>query len=145
METAADGPVMRWLLDTNYLSELRKSERANRGVLAWSLGHDPVQAAVSVVSVGEIRKGIENKRRTDLPQARALAEWFAGVLVEFETNILPVTIEIAQRWGLLLSKVAGAERDMLIAATALEHDLTLVTRNVSDFAGTGVRVVNPWK
>ena len=145
METAADGPVMRWLLDTNYLSELRKSERANRGVLAWSLGHDPVQAAVSVVSVGEIRKGIENKRRTDLPQARALAEWFAGVLAEFENNILPVTIEIAQRWGLLLSKVAGAERDMLIAATALEHDLTLVTRNVSDFAGTGVRVVNPWK
>ena len=136
---------MRWLLDTNYLSELRKSARANRGVLAWSFAHDAAQAAMSVVSTCEIRKGIEDKRRTDPMQARVLDEWLAGVLAEFESNLLPVTNEIAQRWGLLLSKVRKAERDMLLAATALEHDLTLVTRNVRDFAGTGVRVLNPWK
>ena len=88
---------MRWLLDTNYLSELRKSERANRGVVAWSLAHDPAQAAVSVVSICEIRKGIEDKRRNDPVQAGVLDEWLAGVLDEFEGPILPVTNEIAQR------------------------------------------------
>lgn len=136
---------MRYLLDTNLLSELRKEDRANQGVLAWAMANDTGQSAVSVVSICEVRRGIEEKRRKDLAQARVLEHWLAGVLVEFATSILPVTAEIADRWGCLLAKAKGPERDLLIAATALEHDLTVVTRNVADFARTGVRIVNPWK
>ena len=82
---------MRYLLDTNLLSELRKEDRANQGVLAWAMANDTGQSAVSVVSICEVRRGIEEKRRKDLAQARVLEHWLAGVLVEFATSILPVT------------------------------------------------------
>ena len=136
---------MRYLLDTNFLSELRREDRANRGVLAWRMANATAQLAISVVSVCEIRQGIEAKRRTDPAQAGVLERWLAEILIEFAANFLPVTIEIADRWGILLAKINRGERDMLIAATALEHDLTLVTHNVSDFEDTGVRILDPWK
>jgi toxin FitB len=136
---------MRYLLDTNFLSELRKAQRANVGVLKWASANDSVLAALSVVTIAEIRKGIEKKRRTDISQARVLEAWFGGVLTEFASNILPVTLEIAERWGKLMAAHESHERDLLIAATALEHGLTVITCNASDFAGTGVRIVNPWK
>ncbi len=136
---------MRYLLDTNFISELRKGDRANRGVQAWAMGNDSSLCALSVVTLAEIRRGIEDKRRTDSRQAHAIERWFDTILVEFAENILPVTIEIADRWGRLLSTTQLPEQDLLLAATALEHGLTVVTRNVVDFEGSGARFHNPWK
>ncbi len=136
---------MRYLLDTNVLSELRKEGRGNRGVKAWALAHDPAQSAISVASAAEIRCGIENVRSTDPQQAEAIERWLDGLLVEFAANLLPVTGSIADRWGRLMSATDRRDRDLLLAATALEHDLTVVTRNDEDFRGTGVRIHNPWK
>jgi toxin FitB len=136
---------MRYLLDTNFISELRKGDRANRGVQAWAMGNDSGLCALSVVTLAEIRRGIEDKRRTDTRQAHAIEKWFDTILIEFAENILPVTIGIADRWGRLLSATQLPEQDLLLAATALEHGLTVVTRNVMDFEGSGARVHNPWK
>jgi toxin FitB len=136
---------MRYLLDTNFISELRKGDRANRGVQAWAMGNDSGLCALSVVTLAEIRRGIEDKRRTDTRQAHAIEKWFDTILIEFAENILPVTIGIADRWGRLLSATQLPEQDLLLAATALEHGLTVVTRNVTDFEGSGARVHNPWK
>ena len=136
---------MRYLLDTNFISELRKEDRANRGVQAWALANDPAQCALSVITIGEIREGIEDLRARDLPQAKAIEKWLAKQVVEFADNILPVTTQIADRWGRLMSVTELPDWDLMVAATALEHDLSVVTRNVKHFAGTGVRIVNPWK
>ena len=136
---------MRYLLDTNFISELRKEDRANRGVQAWALANDPAQCALSVITIGEIREGIEDLRARDLPQAKAIEKWLAKQVAEFAGNILPVTTEIADRWGRLMSVTELPEWDLMVAATALVHDLSVVTRNVKHFAGTGVRIVNPWK
>lgn len=136
---------MRYLLDTNFISELRKGDRANRGVQAWALANDAALCALSVITLAEIRRGIEDKRRTDIRQAHAIEKWFDSILIDFAENILPVTIGIADRWGRLLSATQLPEQDLLLAATALEHGLTVVTRNVSDFEGSGARVHDPWK
>ena len=136
---------MRYLLDTNFISELRKEHRANRGVLAWALAHDPMQCALSVITIGEIRSGIENCRLRDLTQAIALEKWLGEQLEVFSANILPITLGIADRWGRLISAAGPSDADSLIAATALEHDLTVITRNVTDFESSGVRFYNPWK
>lgn len=136
---------MRYLLDTNAISELRKRERGNRGFQNWVSANQPSLWALSVITVGEIRKGIEGLRGTDRIQAGNLEGWLNGVLDEFAGQFLPVTLTVAERWGGIAAATGISDADGLIAATALEHDLTLVTRNVRDFAGTGVRVVNPWK
>lgn len=136
---------MRYLLDTNFISELRKNERANRGVQAWALANDPAQTAISVITIGEIREGIEDCRARDLPQAKAIEKWLAEQIALFGENLLPVTLDIAGRWGRLMSATRLPDTDLLLAATALEHDLTVITRNVADFKGTGVRILNPWK
>jgi predicted nucleic acid-binding protein len=136
---------MRYLLDTNFISELRKEDRANRGVLAWGLAHDPMLCALSVITIGEIRSGIENSRLRDLTQAIAIEKWLGEQLVLFSNNILAVTVDIADRWGKLISQTRLPPQDLLLAATALEHDLTVITRNVADFESSGARVYNPWK
>ena len=136
---------MRYLLDTNFISELRKGDRANRGVQTWAMDNDSSLSALSVVTIAEIRKGIENKRRTDTRQADAIESWLQTILVKFSTNILPVTIDIADRWGRLLSNSQLPLNDSLLAATALEYGLTVITRNVADFEGSGVQFHNPWK
>ena len=135
---------MRYLLDINFISELRKEHRANRGVLAWGLAHDPMLCALSVITIGEIRSGIENSRLRDLTQAIAIEKWLGEQLVLFSNNILGVTVEIADRWGRLISQTRLPPQDLLLAATALEHDLTVITRNVMDFESSGARVYNPW-
>ena len=142
---APGGIVMRYLLDTNAISEVRKRERGNRGFQNWASSNQPSLWALSAVTVGEIRKGIEGRRSADPVQARNLERWLNGVLAEFADQFLPVTLAVAERWGRLAGTLEISDADGLIAATALEHDLTLITRNVSDFAGTGVRVINPWK
>lgn len=136
---------MRYLLDTNFISELRKGDRANRGVQTWTLVNDPALCALSVVTIAEIRKGIEDKCRTDTRQAHQIERWLEGLLEDYSSNILPVTLAIADRWGRLLSTTQLPEKDLLLAATALEHGLTVITRNVVDFEGSGARFHNPWK
>ena len=136
---------MRYLLDTNFISELRKRDRANRGVQAWAMNNDSGLCALSVITLGEIRKGIEDKRRTDIQQANVIERWLDTVVTEFSENILTVNVEIADRWGRLVSTAKLPSVDLLLAATALEHDLTVITRNTADFEGSGARFHNPWK
>lgn len=136
---------MRYLLDTNFISELRKGDRANRGVQAWAIANDPAQWSLSVLTIGEIRTGIEDCRDTDPAQAAALEKWLTAQVTKFSANILAVTLDIADRWGRLMSATRLPDTDLLLAATALEYDLTVVTRNVADFRDSGVRLVNPWK
>ncbi len=132
---------MRFLLDTNILSELRKAARANVNVMTWweeSAG----SSFVSVLSLGEIRQGIEGVRPRDPGQAEAIERWLDQTRAQFSGLILPVTEEISERWGRLPSSQMLPAVDALIAATALEHGLTIATRNVRDFERCGVRVVN---
>jgi predicted nucleic acid-binding protein len=136
-----------FLLDTNIPSEMTRS-RPQPSVSAWLDDADDDQLYFSVVSLGEILKGVtlvsESKRRRQLQQwlDETLRPWFEG-------RILPVNQPIAERWGVLAGQCQMKGRalkvvDGLIAATALEHDLTVVTRNVKDFASLGVTVFNPW-
>ncbi len=136
---------MRYLLDTNFISELRKGDRANRGVKAWAMSHDSALWALSVITIGEIRKGIEELRRRDTRQAHAIEGWLTTIHEEFSDKILPVSLEIADRWGRLMATNQLPPSDMLLAATAMEHGLTVITRNTTDFEGSGASFHNPWK
>ncbi|HDR9474406.1 type II toxin-antitoxin system VapC family toxin [Burkholderia multivorans] len=136
-----------YLVDTNVISEIRKRDRANKGVIAFfrKAAEDDVDLYLSVITVGELRRGVEIIRhRGDKPQATRLENWLDGVLREFGRNILPVDEEVGQLWGRLRVPHAEHALDKLIASTALIHDLTVVTRNVDDFIGTGARVQNPF-
>ncbi len=134
-----------FLVDTNVVSELRKLERMNPGVREWFDATPPNDMFLSVITVGEIRKGIEEKRLRDPAQAEALDRWMARMLTIFAGHTLPITEAIADRWGALCPGQPLPPADGLIAATALVHDLTLVTRNTGDFDRGGVRALNPWK
>lgn len=137
-----------YLVDTNVIDEVRKRDRADKGVMAFfrKAAQDDADLYLSVVTIGELRRGVEIIRhRGDQPQAKRLETWFDGVLREFASNILAVDQEIGQLWGRLRVPHPEHSLDKLIAATALIHDLTVVTRNVDDFAGTGTRVLNPFK
>ena len=135
---------MPYLLDTNVLSELRKGRRANPEVLGWAEARRRDAHYVSVLSLGEVRRGIEMLRGRPRTQRAELEAWLERLTRDYEDAILGVTAEVADRWGRL-----GAIRplpvvDGLLAATALEHGLTLATRNVKDFRGLGVEVENPF-
>ncbi|CAG9164941.1 Toxin FitB [Cupriavidus laharis] len=136
-----------FLADTNVISEVRKRQRANKGVLAFfhQAAKDNAAIYLSVVTVGELRRGVELIRwRGDAQQAAMLEAWLGTVLVDFAQNILPADADVGQVWGRLRVPHPEHALDKLIAATALIHDLTVVTRNVEDFAGSGVRVLNPF-
>jgi predicted nucleic acid-binding protein len=137
-----------FLADTNAISEYARPN-PDPGVMVWFEQAAPETLFVSVITLGELTIGVENlpagRRRSDLESwlAKGLPAWFAA-------NLLPINGSIAHLWGRLTiqAKRAGTPLSMadgLIAATALEHDLTLVTRNVKDFAGLGVAVFNPWQ
>jgi len=133
-----------YLLDTNVLSELRRKQ-PEPAVVKW-VGERPRQSLhLSVLTLGEIRKGIETVK--DRRHRQALADWLeVGLPQYFLGRLLPIDELVADRWGRL---VAAAARpvpaiDGLLAATAARHDLALVTRNVRDFSGLGVAVINPW-
>jgi len=132
-----------WLVDTNVLSELRKGERAPDGVRAWFAGAAEDELYTSVLVVGELRRGIESIRGRDAPAALALEQWLSRLSESFADRILPIDTEVAQRWGRINVPDPVPTVDGLLAATALVHDLTLVTRNIRDVARTGVRLLDP--
>lgn len=136
-----------YLIDTNVISEARKQSRADPGVTAFfqRVAKDHCPVYLSVVIVGELRRGVDLIRhRGDLPQARLLEDWLADVLAHYAHQILPFDVDAAQIWGRLRVPHPAHELDKQIAATALLHDLTVVTRNVADFDGTGVKLLNPF-
>ena len=135
---------MSFLLDTNIVSELRRGQAANAGVVAWFDDRPARELYLSVVTVGEIRQGIEQLRAKDARQATALDQWMTGLVQFYEDRLLYVDGDVAQEWGRLRAARATPVVDALLAATARVHDLTLVTRNVRDFSRLPVRVLNPF-
>lgn len=136
-----------YLLDTNVVSELRKAKsgKADAGVIAWAAGLPASELFLSAISVLELEMGVLLVERRDAAQGTVLRSWFdRHVLPTFADRILPVDAAVARRCARLHVPDPRAERDALIAATALVHELTVVTRNVGDFEATGVRLLNPW-
>lgn len=133
-----------WLLDTNIVSELRKKERANANVRAWYEAIDAGAIWLSVLVVGEIRRGIETLKRRDERSARALDRWAGRLEREHDSRILPVDRAIALEWGRLDAAFGLSPIDGLLAATARVHGLTLATRNTKHVLRSGVRCVNPF-
>lgn len=134
---------MSFLLDTNVWSELRK-RRADHRVAAWFAGVADEDIFLSVLVIGEIRRGVESIRGRDPAQAATLERWLLGVLRDCAERILPVTREVAEEWGRLSSRKAIPSIDGLLAATARVHGLTLVTRNVRQLAAVGVPLLDPF-
>jgi toxin FitB len=133
-----------FLVDTNVLAELRKGARFNAQVVAWNARHSPSVMFVSVLTLGEIRKGVELLRARDLAQAVVLDAWFGRVCDAFAGRILPIDAAVADAWGRLNVPQPLPAIDGLLAATALTHGLTRVTRNVADFARARVPLLNPF-
>jgi predicted nucleic acid-binding protein len=130
-----------YLVDTNVLSEARRGTVAARD---WLRSVDPATVYVSVVTLGEIMKGIELKRRADPAQATVLTVWLERLRQEHVSRILPINDRVALEWGRMAASRTRGMADGLIAATAAVHGKIIVTRNVADFADTGLAVVNPW-
>ena len=131
-----------FLIDTNVLSALRRRDRSP-DVFEWVSRQRMLDQYLSVVTLGEIERGIAQQERRDPPFAGELTTWLNNVLGLYGGRILAVDLSTARRWGRLSDEVGNKGEDLLIAATALEHDLTVVTRNVRHFEHTGVKVLNP--
>lgn len=135
---------MRYLLDTNVISEPRKL-RPDATVMAWFAATDEGDMYLSALTVGEIRRGIEGKRRRDPQQAEHREAWLSQLLLAFEGRIAPVDERVADQWGRISVPDPLPAIDGYLAATALVHDWVLVTRNTRDVERTGVRLLNPWE
>jgi predicted nucleic acid-binding protein len=135
---------VKFLLDTNVVSELRKGPRADRNVAAWFNGLDPDELFLSVLVVGEIRRGIERIRRRDPKTAQTVDRWLSDLAAGFDDRILPVDRRVAEEWGRMNVPNPLPVLDALMAATAKVHGLVLATRNVKDVASTDVTTVNPF-
>jgi toxin FitB len=133
-----------YLLDTNVISETRKS-RADSGVIAFLSAAEPAGLFLSVLTLGELRKGVAAKRRTDPGAADRLGAWVDGIEITFADRVLPVDAATARCWGDLSANRNLPVIDTLIAAAAISHGLTLVTRNIRDVESTGVPLVDPWQ
>jgi len=133
------------LLDTNVISELRPGKREQSPkVRAWSETEAFDALYLSSVTLLELRIGIERKARVDVRQGRVLEVWIDALEEQFDGRILPFTMRAARICATLHVPDPRAWRDSLIAATAMEHGFSLITRNVADFEGVGVRLINPW-
>lgn len=135
---------MSYLVDTNILSELRKGRRCDPHVAAWLTRVRPEELFLSVLSLGEIRRGIELLRPRDPAGAGSLDRWLEGLGSHYADRVLPISSEIADRWGRLCPAQPLPVTDGLLAATCIEHSLTMVTRNTGDFTRSGVTTLNPF-
>lgn len=135
---------MTYLLDTNVISELRKGDRADPNVTAWFADVLDEEIFLSVLTIGEIRRGIESVRRRDPDSATSLDSWLARLSEAHRDRILPVDRTIGEEWGRMSVPDPLPVVDGLLAATAKVLGLTLVTRNVADVAGTGVELLDPF-
>ena len=131
------------ILDTNVISALRRPERAP-DVAAWLTRQDDSTLYLSVVTLGEIERGIARQDKLDPDFARDLRDWLSRTVQLFGDRLLPVDAQSARIWGQLSARLGQAGGDLLIAATALRHDATVVTRNVADFEPTGCKIENPF-
>ncbi len=132
-----------YVLDTDVVSLLRRPER-NPTIAHWYEQQDESELYVSVMTIGEIQRGIVRESRRDVAFADILSRWLQRVLREFTDRILDVDLAVVLRWGELTGVIGHMNSDLLIAATALEHDFAVVTRNVRDFEPTGVSIINPF-
>jgi len=133
-----------FLADTNAVSELRKGAKADPGVVTFFRGAEQ-QVFLPVMVIGEVRFGAERlKRKGDLPQAQRVEEWFQSIMREYLLRILDFDLQCAKMWGALMGVNDQHIVDRQIAAIALVYDLTVLTRNTAHFAGTGVRLLNPF-
>lgn len=134
-----------YLLDTNIIAELRRPEQAHPSVVAWATSVDPVDMYLSAISILEVELGALLVARRDAAHGAALRQWIDDCVIQaFEDRILPVDTIVARRCASLHVPKTRPERDCLIAATAMAHRLTVVTRNVKDFEVMGVSIINPW-
>jgi len=134
---------LSFLLDTNVVSEVRKPN-PDPSVHQWIASVPGVDLFISVLVIGEIRQGIERLRPRDPRQAAAYEAWLAVLRHEYEDRVLPVPADIGEEWGRLNASRPLPIIDGLMAATAIVHDLTFVTRNVADMNETAARIVNPF-
>jgi predicted nucleic acid-binding protein len=135
---------LKYLLDTNVLSETRK-KKADAGVIAFLQAGEASTLYISVLTLGELRKGVAKKKREDAEMAKRLADWVDGLEYSFADRILGVDAATARLWGDWSSERPRPVVDTLLAATAVLHGLTLVTRNVRDVRGLAVKLLDPWK
>ena len=137
--------MVKYLLDTNIISEIRKGPRCHPNVAAWCSNLEEDSLYLSVLVLGEIRKGIEGLRGRDAGKANELDLWLEQLQTSFQSQILPVDIAISQEWGRFSSLHTVPIVDGLLAATATAHGLVLVTRNTRDFADFGIQLINPFE
>lgn len=135
---------MSFLLDTNVVSEPRR-RKPDVTVVAWLREQESDLLFVSALTLGEIALGAEARGRRDSAAGRSLSAWLASIRTTYEDRVLPITGEVAETWGRLGARRPLPVVDGLLAATALVHRLTLVTRNVRDFDGLGMRLLDPWR
>ncbi len=137
--------MVKYLLDTNIISEIRKGPRCHPNVAAWYSNLEEESLYLSILVLGEIQKGIEGLRGRDAGKANVLDLWLEQLQISFQSQILPVDIAISQEWGRLSSLHTVPVIDGLLAATATAHRLVLVTRNTQDFADLGIQLINPFE
>ena len=135
---------LQYLLDTNILSETRKKQ-ANERVMSFLSAAEPSALFISVLSLGELRKGVALKIHSDADAAKRLGAWVDGLEFSFGERILGIDAAIARQWGELSAQRSRPVVDTLLAATALVHKLTLVTRNINDVDDLGVKLLDPWR
>ncbi len=131
-----------YLVDTNIISEAR---RGTPPALIWLRSVDPATVHLSVITLGEIMRGIALKQRSDPRTASHLTEWLRKLRHDHAGRILPITDHVAVEWGRIAALRPRGDADGLIAATAMVHELILVTRNVADIEDTGAAIINPWE
>jgi len=136
---------VKYLVDTNVISEVRKGPRCDKAVAAWWTTVAPQAIFLSVLTIGEIRKRVENIRRRDPRTASTLETWLLQIINHYRDQILPIELDIVEEWGWMSVPNPLPVIDGLIAATAKVRGLTLATRNTADMERAGVSLLNPWQ